>query len=216
MKFKFTLLELLVVIAIIAILASILLPALSQAREKSRQIVCMNNLKQIGLSILMYANENNGYIPPYQAESPARHWCYNPDKAYLKDYIKVATVGDDARGTIFSCPSNPTTKFGYGGGVGASYAINLGVAYSDGWGNQSWRVSRILHPSKTMLVNDSGSLWTRGLTGEADNGNIIFPHNGGANILFVDAHVGWILEQAYRAGTQTWESSPPSRYIGWP
>lgn len=68
-KSGFTLVELLVVIGIISVLVAVLLPALNKARQSAQTVTCMSNMRQIGLAIAIYVNDNNGYIPPACAKA---------------------------------------------------------------------------------------------------------------------------------------------------
>ena len=82
----FTLVELLVVIGIIALLISMLLPALNRAREHAQEVQCLSNLKQIGMAAVMYANDNKGFMMP-------RYYNYN--NAKVKGFALTSTFGPD-------------------------------------------------------------------------------------------------------------------------
>ncbi len=119
----FTLVELLVVIGIIALLISILLPALSKARESGNRVACLSNMRQIGMAFLQYLNDNKDRFPRPASSVTEEDWIYWQPARKQEDSRIVPYLGGSFLPKVFRCPSDSEFE-SHLNGYKYSYTVN--------------------------------------------------------------------------------------------
>lgn len=213
----FTLVELLVVIAIIALLVSILLPALSKAKESARAVKCMVNLRQMGFIWSLYSERNNDEYYIYQTGWPQLWW--GPIIEHENGYVDVLSCPSMGRYGFFDSyepgfdypgPHRGGSRFYAPQGVSSAYSggqhwIDFGYGYNMAIKRNFNNISDFESPSRTGLQAESGSFyWWNGKgsggelgywfsdrhkEGDHTEADVFGSQDGGAYVLFMDAHV---------------------------
>ena len=235
----FTLIELLVVIAIIAILASLLLPAMDRAKAKGKQSTCASNQHQIGLAYQMYTEDSEGFYPTHS------NWANFGGRAGIgypgQPNVYGARSTEEQRPLnryagspeVFSCPADKGDAYGGRAGVDNCFEA-YGNSYLGRWGGSSCRVQQItgdssqpnsargtpIHQSAVSLSADNKVIqadWPWGCARDTSNPKYIWHKYKGQtreNVLFGDGHVEfyhWPPEIKH----PNWHYLPPDPEFAW-
>jgi type II secretory pathway pseudopilin PulG len=180
-----------VVIAIIAILASMLLPALRRARETARKITCQNNLKQLGTCMIQYTDDNQDYIPPVASAGAWQHFI-----GFLYEYAQnrdlfMCPVCED--GELILSTKIPPTLFD----MNYSYMENIQCGkYSSSWLYTSKKITDAINPSGITYMTDmapgNNNYYSRNLGNTTSSFYTSAPHMNGQNFTCFDGHSDWV------------------------
>jgi len=217
----FTLIELLTVIAVIAIIASLLLPALARSKGTARRVACMNNLRQMGLALSMYVEDNSYYPPRQYFDQPANiaHGGLGsvaPCPFSWRAALKAYGIKEEKHGQL-EAPACPELDFrhlpgayGYNDmGMDSTGMLRLGLG-AQVYPNDTWSLvsgSSVLTPDDMIAMGDSSQvkvavteLLDELLPTEAMDGGPGLPgnlHKGGANIGYCDGRVQYGKQSAW-------------------